>query len=187
MEGPIDEAVLSRIINFLGGSVAAIHTKYGKSNLLAKLQGYNSAANISPWIVLIDLDSDADCAPEFLQHHLPTPAPLMICRVAVRAIESWLLADAERLSEFLSVPRERIPVQPDSDVDPKRKMIDLARNSRRRDIREDIVPRQNSGRDVGPAYTSRMIEFIYQYWRPDVAASTSNSLLRCLNALRAST
>ncbi len=184
VEGPIDEAVLTRITSFLASGVAAIHTKHGKSNLLAKLQGYNSAARISPWVVLVDLDNDSECAPEFLRRHLFEPAPYMMCRVAVRAVESWLLGDAERLADFLSIARERIPGNPDSEQRPKRLVVDLARSSRRREIREDMAPRQGSGRDVGPAYTSRMIEFISQCWRPEIAAQASDSLSRCLKALR---
>jgi hypothetical protein len=36
-------------------------------------------------------------------------------------------------------------------------VVELARYSRRRDIREDMVPRPGSGRSVGAAYTSRLI------------------------------
>src|SRR5688500_2451144 len=104
----------------------------------------------------------------------------------VREVEAWLLADQDHLAAFLGVARSRVPANPEGLADPKRAMVDLARRSRRRDIQEDMVPRPNSGRIVGPGYTARMIEFITDRqggWRPDVAAGSSDSLRRCLNHL----
>ena len=39
-----------------------MHGKKGKDGLLRNLDGYNRAARFSPWVVLVDLDHDADCA-----------------------------------------------------------------------------------------------------------------------------
>src|SRR6266852_2654760 len=57
-------------------------------------------------------------------------------------------------------------------VHAKRAMVDLRRISRRREIREDLVPRASSGRSVGPGYSSRLAEFVLDPngWRPEVAA-----------------
>ena len=66
-------------------------------------------------------------------------------------------------------------------------MVDIARHSRRREIREDMLPRTGSGRVVGPAYTARLIEFVMGGkigWRPEIAAERSESLKRCLRSLR---
>jgi hypothetical protein len=84
----------------------------------------------------------------------------MCFRVAVRETEAWLLADRERLARFLGISTSRIPLDPEAMDDPKSLMVDLARHSRRREIREDMIPRSGSGRNVGPAYVSRLIEFV---------------------------
>ena len=63
-------------------------------------------------------------------------------------------------------------------ADPKLTLVNIARTSRRRDIRADMVPREGSGRAVGPAYTSRVIEYSQGPWRPHVAARYSDSLAR---------
>ncbi|MEI6449145.1 MAG: hypothetical protein WCP98_04245, partial [Actinomycetes bacterium] len=65
----------------------------------------------TPWIVIVDLDSEADCAPQLVSDWLPESADLMHLRVAVHAVESWLLADAQRISkrEFLGVPLTIMP------------------------------------------------------------------------------
>lgn len=68
-------------------------------------------------------------------------------------------------------------------------MVNLGRRSRKRAIRKDMVPRHGSGRTVGPAYASRLIEFVSTEWRPAVAAERSDSLkraIRCLQELLAS-
>lgn len=82
----------------------------------------------------------------------------------------------------------RVPPNPDAEPDPKTTLIDLARRSRRRAIREDIVPREGSGSRVGPGYAGRLIEFVMTAghpWRPNVAAQHSDSLRRCVEALQA--
>lgn len=186
-EGLVDEAVLRRLLEHVGAATGPIYGKNGKAHLRRHLRGYNQAARYSPWLVLVDLDDDAHCAPPFLQEWLPDPAPNMCFRVAVREIEAWLLADRERMAAFLQVGAGRIPPEPEALNEPKRALVQLAGQSRRRDIREDMVPRPGTGREVGPAYTSRLIEFVWEHrrgWRPEVAALASDSLRRCLVSLR---
>jgi hypothetical protein len=183
VEGLVDQAVMRRLLGEVGAEPGPVYGGNGKDHLLERLDGYNRAARFNPWLVLVDLDRDDDCPPPFRERWLPHPAPRMCFRVAVRAIEAWLLADRERCARFLGVTVSRIPLEPESERDPKRVMVDLARHSRRRDIREDLVPRPGSGRAVGPAYTSRLMEFVESDWRPEVAANCSDSLRRCRQRL----
>lgn len=153
VEGLVDEAVLRRIASDLGIPLGAVHGKKGKDFLRAKISAYNNAARHGPWAVLVDLDDEFECAPILAREWLPTPAQWMCLRVAVRAVESWLLADRKGLARFISVPHHRLPAAPDHLADPKQTMVDLARASRRAEIRQDLVPRPGSGRRVGPGYT----------------------------------
>lgn len=187
VEGDLDDAVLRRLVAHIGATAGPVYGRHGKAHLRQRLNGYNQAARLSPWVVLVDLNHDADCAPPLLASWLPHPASNMCFRIAVRMVEAWLLADRDRLSLFLSIPRSQLPFKPEELDDPKHTIIELARLSRRRDIREDIVPRPGSGRTVGPAYTSRLIEFVFDRtagWRPDIAANFSDSLDRCLRCLQ---
>ncbi len=109
VEGVVDEAVLRRLVRDSGHHAGSVYTKHGKSGLLEKLSGYNDAARIVPWVVLVDLDGDAECPPPFVAQHLPGPAPEMHFRVAVRQIEAWLLADRPQLARFLGVQRSEVP------------------------------------------------------------------------------
>jgi hypothetical protein len=186
VEGLLDEAIVRRLVEELGVTPGSVYGKYGKAFLREKIDAYNQAARFAPWVVIVDLDHDADCAPPFRESWLPNPAQYMCFRVAVREIEAWLVADRNHLAKFLSVGASRIPQDPEALDNPKRTMVDIAKFSRRRDIREDMVPQPDSGRKVGPAYTSRLIEFVRdpkRGWQPSVAAESSDSLNRCIHRL----
>jgi len=187
VEGLTDEVVLHRLLAYTRLRPGITYGKNGKAALLQRLPNYNQAAYHYPWLVVVDLDQDAACAPDYIAQLLPQVAPQLYLRVAVRAIEAWLLADAENLTAFLSTPRQRAPQWPEAEQDPKATLVDLARHSRSRAIREDIVPRPASGAKVGPGYAGRLIEFVAgnhtHTWRPAVAAERADSLHRCLQAL----
>lgn len=187
VEGPIDEAVVRRLIVHAGAIPGAMYGKKGKHHLRQNIKRYNEAARHSGWIVLVDLDHEADCAPSLRAAWLPSPAPTLCLRVAVRAVETWLFADRQHLSLFLGIPPARIPHNLEAIGDPKALMVTLASRSRRREVREDMVPRPHSGRKVGPVYTTRLIEFVEDTtygWHPDIAVQSSDSLERCLRCLQ---
>ena len=132
--------------------------------------------------------TDTDCAPTVVQQILAEQSQGLRLRVAVRAIEAWLLADSERMAAFLGIQPKLMPPDPDGEHDPKASLVNLARRSRRKALVEDIVPRPQSGARVGPGYTSRLIEFVTTDqlgWRPNIAMQHSDSLRRCIMALQA--
>jgi hypothetical protein len=182
-EGPVDTAVVGRILREAGLDLGPVHGEKGKGTLDRNLKGYNNAARFAPWVVLRDLDRDADCPPELLPSLLPSPAAMMRFRIAVRSVEAWLLADAERVQRFFRIPEGSIPIDPEALTDAKQTIVNLARMSTSRKIREDVVPRQGTTGRVGPAYTARLIEFAARSWRPKIAARRSSSLRRCLDSL----
>jgi hypothetical protein len=133
-------------------------------------------------------DASAPCAPRARAQWLPELQAFMCFRLAVRESEAWLLADQEAIARYLAIGARLVPNDPESLLDPKATVVDLARRSSRRSIREDIVPVEGSGRSVGPGYVARLIDFAANHWRVDAAASVSDSLaraVRCLEALRA--
>lgn len=180
IEGMSDEGAVRAILRECGLSVSMIQGRGGKDSLLKKLTAYNKAARFSPWFVLVDLDTVNSCVVDSVAKWLPSPADYMVFRVAVTELESWLLADAERVAEFLGVAHSVIPKNPDRLRDPKQEIINLARKSRKREIREGLVPRPGSGTSIGPTYASDIREFGQTFWRPRIAARESPSLARCL-------
>ena len=184
VEGIVDEAVIRRLIAHAGAASDAVYGRQGKRHLRQRILGYNEAARRTPWVVLVDLDND-NCAPPLRDAWIPVPpAPGLCFRVAVREVEAWLIADADGLSQFLHVARTRVPRDPEALVDPKNAMVNLARASRLWDLREDMVPHQHSGREVGRAYSSRLIEFASSSWSPEVGSRHSDSLRRAIECLQ---
>jgi len=184
VEGIVDEAVARRLIREAGGIPGPVYDMKGKQRLLEKINGYNNAARLAPWLVLVDLDNDASCAPSLRQNWLPVSAPWLCFQIAVRQVEAWLLADAVSLAAYLGVAKRKIPGNPEALLDAKTAIVNLARQSRRRDIQQDMVPPPSSGRKVGPAYTSRLVEYVENHWQPARAAQHADSLRRAIQCLQ---
>lgn len=184
VEGPTDAAAAEKLLRHAGLVPGTTYEQGGKTRLVENLPRYNRAAVFGVWLTVVDLDRSADCAPPFVAQVLPNRSSSMTLRVAVRALEAWLLADPAAMASFLSVAQTKVPRDPDALLDPKRALVELAARSRSAAIREDMVPRPGSGRSVGPAYTSRLIELITQHWSIDEAVTRSDSLNRCVKALQ---
>lgn len=183
VEGSVDETILGRLLDQTGKKLVTAYVQGGKGRLLQKLNGYNSAAQVSPWVVLVDLDRDYECPPPALAQWLPAPARKMCFRIAVRSAEAWLMADRARFAKFLGVPQSSVAVYPEQLDDPKGAVVELARASSKASIREGMVPPEGSGRRVGPLYPSLLIDFARSKWDPEEAAGRSDSLDRCLRRL----
>lgn len=183
VEGELDQAVLTTLLSRAGIEVQHAYGKRGKDYLRRKIKGYSAAARHGLWVVLVDLNNEADCAPLLVRSWLPQPTATLQLRVAVRAVEAWLLADRDEMARFLRVSVALTPADPEGEMKPKLSLVNIARRSRNRGIREDIAPGHGSSAKQGPAYTSRLIEFTRRHWNPERAARRSASLKRSLVSL----
>lgn len=185
VEGDTDEPALRKTCALAGWQLGTVIDCRGKHRLDERLPRYLAAARHSPWLVLRDLDSDAFCAAALVQKLAPGGAGRLCLRVAVRAIESWALADDEQIEAFFKVPKGQIPVRPDTLTDPKATLVNLARRSTSRLIRTGMAPTGSaSRRQVGSAYEALLIDFFTNRWRADFACRRSPSLARAVKALR---
>lgn len=185
VEGDLDEAVVLRVLADFGLQCETVYGKHGKDHLRKSVRGFNDAAKYGAWFVLVDLDRE-ECAPRLVSDWLPRRRSRLILRVAVPQVESWLLAHRSAIAGFLGASVNRVPSAPDSVSDAKECMVNLARSSRWKSVREDMVPRLESRRKVGPAYSSRLKQFVVDRdsgWSPSVAAALSPSLASALRAL----
>jgi hypothetical protein len=162
-EGPTDEAALKRVLADHSIHVDASYVMGGKANIDSRLPGMKNAAKASRWLVLRDLNGDAACAPELVSR-LADKAPAMFrLQVAVRKLESWLLADGDGIAAMLGLLPRLVPTAPDSRSVPRKELVALARRSKKGRVHRDFLPSQPSAR-VGPAYTARLIEFAARDW-----------------------
>lgn len=183
VEGRTDEPVVRKLAGDAGLQVAEVLPMRGKDKLDLRLDGFNAAANGSPWFVLRDLDHDAECAPSYLRNLNLHAAPWMVFRLAMREMESWLLADREGLAQFLSVSASRIAERPDDLDDPKQALVNIARFSKKRAIVQALVPKKGDSAPVGPLYETALIEFSSSHWDLKRASKRSPSLRRARKAL----
>jgi hypothetical protein len=185
VEDDLSAAVLQKILDDSGRpyAVGTSYIGHGFGYLRRNIRGFNNAAKGTPWLVLTDLDK-IECPPQLISTWLPDPChPNLLFRVAVREVEAWLLADRIGFAGFLGIRRELVPLYADDVGDPKACLIDLARRSARRDLRADIVPPLGSTRQIGPNYNGRLVSFVQNRWRISVAAESSPSLRKTINAV----
>lgn len=180
VEDQLSEAVLRRLLADARRGYA-IGTAYGRDGfgyLRRTIAGWNAAARGKPFVILTDLD-DAECAPSLINDWLPVRKhPNLVFRVAVREVETWLLSDTINLAKYLGCSVSKMPDDPDSLSDPKRTLIDLARESRFADIRTRVVPKKGSTAKQGPDYNACLSAFVAGHWNSANAALRSPSLAR---------
>ncbi|MCY4076419.1 MAG: hypothetical protein OXH04_13430 [Acidobacteria bacterium] len=185
VEGIVDQAVVLKLFDATSVASGTPYVCDGLGNLRQRLGGFNAGARYAPWFVLCDLDR-YECAPELRSGLLgPAQAEGMELRIAVRAVEAWLLADRQSFARFLGVDARRIPRDPEHVVNPKHAVVDLARESAKRAIRAGLVPSEASGRRIGPAYTDQVIQYVRSRWSPSRARAAAPSLARAFERCEA--
>lgn len=173
VEGSLDAAVGARLIDDAGGTVSVVYGLKGIDYIRQRLQGFSRAA-ATPLLVLADLgDTGVDCPVTVRDVWLPYPGGRTAFRLAVKKIESWLLADRRGMASLLRVPLTRIPLDSDRLDDPKATLVSLARRSRSQAVVRAIVPMGTSL--IGPGYTAVLMRFV-EHWNISEAAKVSSSL-----------
>lgn len=179
-EGGIDIAVLKRLALDCGLTPGDEYGLRGKDHLDKRLGGYNTSARWQPWIVARDLD-DCACAGGLCKSLLPVPEKYMRLRVAVRSIESWLLADRVSFAAAFNIGNWNVGENPELLRNPKQSTLILLLTSASRDIRHAMV-RERADRplEIGPEYNVRLVDFAQNSWNPIEAAKSSASLRSAL-------
>ncbi len=179
-EDALSEAVAETMLRQSGGHV--VHTRLRRNGfgyLKSKIGALNQMAHtVMPVLLVTDLDQWR-CPPALIADWLPGgPDPCLLFRVAVRETESWLLADRWAFAEFLCLPTVMVPERPDELMDPKAALLKLVRKSKRRDLKQDILPARGVSFPVGLGYNDRLIHFVRERWDSQKAAQVSASLAR---------
>jgi hypothetical protein len=180
VEDALSEHVATKLLESRGLDVAVPMVLKGSGNLKKRVSALNSSAKGMPILLLTDLDNLDVCPAALIKSWLgSTPQNSgLFFRIAVVEVESWLLADAHAIANYLGIREGLIPKQPDMVGDPKQALVNLARKSSRRNLREDLVPIAGSTARVGRAYNPAMIRFVSEHWSADRAAASSPSLAR---------
>jgi hypothetical protein len=93
--------------------VLECYGKKGFGYLKANISKFQRASRQMPYFVLTDLDQ-YPCATALKEDWkiVSTPSNFMF-RIAVRSIESWLMADRKNFADFLGISIQKLPLNPD--------------------------------------------------------------------------
>jgi hypothetical protein len=186
VEDEISEHTIRQVLAQCGRefTVGNVIGKRGSSYLRSRIVDLNRAARGWPFLVLTDLDR-YQCPAELVHRWLSVPRhPNLLFRVAVQEVEAWLLADRSAFATFLGISRDLIPDNAEQVDNPKEFVVSLARRSRKRDVRESLVPREGSTARVGRDYNGRLVSFVNADWQAVEAQKRSPSLKRTMDLLR---
>jgi len=183
-EDELTHQVMIKLYNFFQDcftEIKAIPCR-GNGKIKRQIRAYNNASQFGYYFIITDLD-DNECAPSLIRDWLPEQQnSQLLLRIAVREIESWLLADRTNFASFFSISQQLIPFNPDNEVNPKHTVISLAKRSRRRDIREAIVPIDDYAK-IGPRYNIKLQNYIQNNWCINSARKNSKSLENTIKSL----
>ena len=179
-EDILSEAVAEKLIQETGGQLQVVQKlgRQGFGYLRSRMLKFNQMARTQPVFVLTDLDR-VECATTLIENWMGQRrlAPGLLFRVAVREIESWLLADHEAMRRLLGRTQLRLPDAPDALADPKETLVRLARKGPRA-VREAIIPEPGAVASQGLGYNNILVDHVRNHWSPERAASRSDSLSR---------
>jgi hypothetical protein len=185
-EDELSMAIARRAVRASGRNfeVSRFFVERGVGNIKRSMSKYRQACHAVPHVVLADLDQE-ECPVALRSNwgirNLPST---LLFNVAVREIESWLLADRNGLAKFLGVPVNKVPTNVEDERHPKEKLMAIARGSRNRRLASELVPAAGSRASKGPLYNERLSAFVATDWNLDAACAGSPSLERLLQRLQ---
>lgn len=120
----------------------------------------------------------ANCLVEFRDQWLadrllPTR---LVFRIAVREVESWVLADHQAMRKLIG-KKGVLPPQPDVLPDPKQALLGLGKTAPK-SVRDDLIRTTDGQLRQGVGYNARLTHWINTVWSPERAAERSPSLAR---------
>jgi len=181
VEGYVDEAVAWKLIEEAGHQAGIAYGKKGWTYIQKKVGAFDRTCGVHGLLTLVDLmDTRLECPAAVVKEWLPRCAEKHIFRIVVREIESWILADRAGMADFLNIPLSKLQIDAEAQTDPKQTLINLARGSRTKAIRDALVPQKGLSVSEGPLYSSELIRFVMEKWNPMKAQANSVSLAKCL-------
>ncbi|MCK9215302.1 MAG: hypothetical protein WBI05_13655 [Rhodoferax sp.] len=182
-EDQLSEAIALRLIADIPTPHFIQHKlgKTGRGYLKSKMNSWYQMAQHQVMVVLTDLDR-ANCLVEFRDQWLVTAPPQnLLLRIAVREVESWVLADHVAMRALIGV-KGVLPAAPDELADPKQSLLKLARSAPK-DIRADLLKTIGGNLTQGLGYNARLTAWVNSEWSPQRAAERSPSLARARSRL----
>jgi hypothetical protein len=179
-EDELSEVVGQKLVSDVGGDLMVTMQlrRGGFGYLRSRMRNFCELARQMPVLLLTDLDA-VQCPMTLIRDWSRNDAipDGLLFRVAVRQIESWLLADRESMANFFKVSLRRLPRNPDELPDAKRLLLELASEAPRK-LREELLAVRGATAGQGLGYNALLSDFVRVRWNPASAAMRSDSLSR---------
>lgn len=185
-EDELSEAVGLKILMHILGSAYVrplLLRRRGFGYLRSKMKCWKEMAQHQVVVIITDLDrlaSPVALINDWLGEDRNFPDNLIL-RVAVREVESWLMADHDVMKLLLG-SKGKLPLSPDDLADPKQHFLHLAKQAPRR-IKEDLVAFDGAVASQGIGYNRVLCQIVLEHWCPKRASENSKSLKRALQAI----
>lgn len=186
VEDILSEVLLRKIIDEWPGNLEVNRCfRQGGSGYIRKnLRGFNHGAAVNPFVVLVDLDK-TECPPSLIKKWITFEVNEgFIFRVAVREIESWIMADKVSFADYISVSADKMPHDVETIEDPKEFLLNLLKVSKKKALKDDMLPRKGSTSKIGPLYNDLLVDFIRNHWELKRAMKNSTSLEKLVDSLK---
>lgn len=157
----------------------------GRTKLVSSLRRYlQQARHVQPIVCIAD--TDHQCPVELLHRWMPPHAAhdQFVLRLAVSEAESWVLADREGSADFFGVALRHIPRNPELEPDAKRVVLGIARRSKKRLIRVEMISPADPSKP-GNGYNHHLRRLVSENWQSTRASANSTSLRRAIERILA--
>lgn len=179
-EDELSEQVGLTLIQEVGLEASRQLRRQGNGYLRNRISNFCSiAADVQPVLVITDLDQQVCPSAMILDWLGQRKRPdNMLLRVAVREIESWLLADHDGIRKLLGQKVSgHLPDDPDSLLNPKQELLKLSERAPRA-TRNELLPPKGAFSPQGLGYNTVLSQFVRECWNSDRAEKRSPSLKR---------
>ncbi|SCX72270.1 protein of unknown function [Pseudomonas sp. NFACC32-1] len=182
-EDELSEKVGIRLAAEAGLEVGQCLRRNGFGYLKSRVENFCRMAKQAPVLLITDLDKKK-CPTDLISEWLGNSPPHdnFLFRVAVREVESWLLADQIAIQKLFGL-KNSITSRPDELFDPKRTLLSLAKNAPKK-VREELVAQRGAVASQGVGYNALLGNWVTETWQPERAAEHSPSLYRTRIRLR---
>jgi len=181
VEDEVHERIARKVVEqrLSGFNIHRVFGLRGNQYIKKNIRSFNEASRQRPYIILTDLDN-VECPPIMYSKWVTFKKNRnLIFNIVVREAEAWLLADINSFSTYFGVPKSRIRRDVEQITRPKEYLINICRNSRKREIREGLIPSGTA--QVGRLYNALIGRYVMEYWNIDVAETHSKSFSRLLD------
>ncbi|WP_177307455.1 DUF4276 family protein [Pseudoduganella namucuonensis] len=176
VEDELSEQIGLRLVAEVRLQIDLVLRKGGNGYLKSKFISFCEMAHQTPVLLITDLDSIPTVEKLKVEWLNKTKPPnSLLFHVAVREVESWLLADHRGMKKMMGKNVNKFPAAPDDLADPKAHLLSLAASAAR-DVRDDLIAERGSMATQGLGYNKRLSTFVRQIWDPEAAEDRSPSL-----------